>query len=191
MPLSEEQKVNMMKRREKIMEVATDLFATEGYEGTTIKKVSEAANISYGSVFTYFKDKEELFYKVITEPLTDLSNDLFNFNPDADDPITELEKMIEKHIKIFAGMNTYLTLVVLIVGQHTRFPSVFEELDQFHSQLLERISQLVENGQNKGLLVEQDSFKVATLYTSLLIGIRLNTTDSRLVSCGGVTFHQS
>lgn len=167
------------------MEVATDLFATEGYEGTTIKKVSEAANISYGSVFTYFKDKEELFYKVITEPLTDLSNDLFNFNPDADDPITELEKMIEKHIKIFAGMNTYLTLVVLIVGQHTRFPSVFEELDQFHSQLLERISQLVENGQNKGLLVEQDSFKVATLYTSLLIGIRLNTTDSRFSELWG------
>lgn len=35
------------------------------------------------------------------------------------------------------------------------------------------------NRQNKGLLIMQEPMPVATLYTSLLIGIRLNSTDTR------------
>ncbi|WP_042224210.1 TetR/AcrR family transcriptional regulator [Oceanobacillus manasiensis] len=179
MPLSEEQKLNMEKRRAKILEVATVLFATEGYEGTTIKKVSEAAEISYGSVFTYFKDKEELFRTVVLEPLNYLSEALFDFNPDTNDPMKELEKIIRTHIHVFAGMNTYLTLVVQVIGQHNKFPEIFSELDQFHNKLLDKVSRLVKNGQNQGLLIQQNPFTVAALYTSLLIGIRLNTTDAR------------
>ncbi|KHF41426.1 TetR/AcrR family transcriptional regulator [Halalkalibacter okhensis] len=180
MPLSEEQKLNMKKRRESILEVATGLFATEGYEGTTIKKVSEAANISYGSVFTYFKDKEELFRTVVLEPLNEFSDVLFDFNPDAEDPTKELEKMIKTHIHIFSGMNSYLTLVIQVVGQHNKFPEIFSELNQFHDKLLDKVSRLVENGQDKGLFIQQPPFTVAALYTSLLIGVRLNTTDARL-----------
>ncbi|TFB15026.1 TetR/AcrR family transcriptional regulator [Filobacillus milosensis] len=180
MPLSDEQKLNMKKRRENILEVATELFATEGYEGTTIKKVSEAANISYGSVFTYFNDKEELFRTVVLDPLNELTEVLFDFNPVADDPICELEKMIKTHIHIFAGMSTYLTLIVQVIGQHTKFSETFSELDQFHNKLLDKVSRLVENGQEKRLLIQQEPFTVASLYTSLLIGIRLNTTDARL-----------
>ncbi|QDP42230.1 TetR/AcrR family transcriptional regulator [Radiobacillus deserti] len=180
MPLSEEQKLNMKKRRETILEVATTLFATEGYEGTTIKKVSEAANISYGSVFTYFKEKEELFRTVVLEPLDKYAEVLFDFNADADDPMKEIEKMINTHIHLFAGMNTYLTLVVQVIGQHNKFPEIFSELDQFHNKLLDKVSQLVKNGQSKGVFIEQEPFTVAALYTSLLIGVRLNTTDTRL-----------
>lgn len=179
MPLSEQQLLNMKKKRAAILEAATSLFATEGYEGTTIKKIAEAANIGFGSVFTYFKDKEELYYTVITEPLKEVSASVFAFNPDAENPLAELEMMIETHIKLFAGMNTYLALVVQVVGQHQRFPDSFGKLDMFHDEFREKVSLLVQNGQQKGLLVQQDPLTVATLYTSLLIGIRLNTTDSR------------
>ncbi|MGD6856430.1 TetR/AcrR family transcriptional regulator [Bacillus infantis] len=179
MPLSEQQILNMKQKRKDILEVATKLFATEGFEGTTIKKVSEAANISFGSVFTYFKDKDELFYTAVVEPLNELSESVFAFSSDAENPMIELEKMIETHLKLFAGINSYLTLIVQVVGQHHRYPDIFKELDRFHDEFRKRVSLLVENGQHKGLFVQQDSLTVATLYTSLLIGIRLNTTDTR------------
>lgn len=179
MPLSEKQLLNMKKKREKILETATHLFATEGYEGTTIKKVSEAANISFGSVFTYFKDKEELFHTAVVEPLESFSHQVLDFHPDAENPIIELEKMIKNHIQLFATINNYLTIVVQIVGQHQRFPDIFKELDEFHDIFREKVSLLLQNGQEKGLLVHQDPMTVATLYTSLLIGIRLNSTDIR------------
>ena len=55
----------------------------------------------------------------------------------------------------------------------------FESLDQFHNQFRGKVSRLIENGQQKGLLIKQDPLIVATLYTSLLIGMRLNSTDRR------------
>ncbi|MCM3708061.1 MULTISPECIES: TetR/AcrR family transcriptional regulator [Cytobacillus] len=179
MPLSEQQITNMKKRRETILEAATYLFAAEGYEGTTIKKISQAANISFGSVFTYFKDKEELFYTAVAEPLHELSVKIFDFNPDAEDPMQELEKMTRGHIKIFAGINNYLALVVQVVGQHQRYPAIFAKLDAFRDEFREKVSLLVKNGQRKGVLIHQDPLTAATLYTSLLIGIRLNSTDDR------------
>ncbi|GAA0467882.1 TetR/AcrR family transcriptional regulator [Alkalibacillus silvisoli] len=179
MPLSEQQLLNMEKKRKRILESATFLFATEGFEGTTIKKVSEVASVSFGSVFTYFKDKEELFYTAVVEPLKEFSEVVFDFDTDADNPRQELENMIKTHIELFAGVNNYLTLVVHVVGQHQRYPDIFKELDDFHNKFRERVGLLVKNGQQKGMFVEQDPLVVATLYTSLLIGIRLNTTDSR------------
>lgn len=178
MPLSEKQIQNMQARRKIILESATYLFATEGYEGTTIKKVAEAAKVSFGSVFTYFKDKEDLFYTVIVEPLEELTNQVLAFNPDATDPLNELESMIKTHIKLYAGINNYLGLVVQVVGQHHRFPDVFEKLDVFHDEFKEKVILLIKNGQNKNVLLQQDPYIVATLYTSLLIGIRVNTTDN-------------
>ncbi|MEK3974691.1 MULTISPECIES: TetR family transcriptional regulator [unclassified Psychrobacillus] len=178
MPLSEKQILNMQTRRQIILDSATYLFATEGYEGTTIKKVAEAAKVSFGSVFTYFKDKEELFYTVVVEPLEELSNQVLAFNPDAKDLLNELENMIKTHIRLYAGINNYLGLVVQVVGQHQRFPRVFEKLDVFHDEFKAKVILLIKNGQKNNLFIQQDPSIVATLYTSLLIGIRLNTTDN-------------
>ncbi|WP_342578368.1 TetR/AcrR family transcriptional regulator [Psychrobacillus sp. FSL K6-2843] len=178
MPLSEKQILNMQTRRQIILDSATYLFATEGYEGTTIKKVAEAAKVSFGSVFTYFKDKEELFYTVVVEPLEELSNQVLAFNPDAKDLLSELENMIKTHIRLYAGINNYLGLVVQVVGQHQRFPRVFEKLDAFHDEFKAKVILLIKNGQKNNLFIQQDPYIVATLYTSLLIGIRLNTTDN-------------
>lgn len=179
MALSEEQRLNMKKRREKIRDQAITLFSEQGFEGTTIKQVAEAAEVSFGSVFTYFEDKQQLFYAAVVEPLDDFSAEVLDFNPYAEDLIGELKRTIHHHVHIFAGIKNYLTLVVQVVGQSHRFPEPFEQLDQFHDQLREKICGLIINGQEKGLLIKQDPIPVATLYTSLLIGIRLNNTDSR------------
>lgn len=179
MALSDQQLQNMKKRKERIIEAATHLFATEGYEGTTIKNISIAANVSFGSIFTYFKNKEELFYHVVVKPLEGLSNQILNFDENSNEPLIELKKMISDHINIFSNINHYLQLVVQIVGQHERFSYVFEPLDKFHIEFRDKISRLVQNGQEKGILEAQDPLIVATLYTSLLIGLRLNTTDHK------------
>ncbi|MEN1970415.1 TetR/AcrR family transcriptional regulator [Lentibacillus sp. N15] len=179
MPLSEEQRLNMIKRREKILDCAIHLFASEGYEATTIKKIAESAEVSFGSVFTYFKDKEQLFLASVVEPLKTFSEQVLDFNASTQEPLVELKEMVSKHIQLFAEVKSYLTLVVQVVGQPHRYPAAFEQLDQFHDQLREKISRLIENGQQKGLLIKQEPMPVATVYTSLLIGIRLNNTDAR------------
>ncbi len=52
--------VDHEKQREIFAEAATRLIAREGLEGLTMRAVAEEAQLSYGSLFHYFKSKEEL-----------------------------------------------------------------------------------------------------------------------------------
>jgi AcrR family transcriptional regulator len=45
---------------DKILETGLRLFAERGYEGTTIKQLSEEAGVSLGLMYHYFKNKESL-----------------------------------------------------------------------------------------------------------------------------------
>lgn len=50
--------------RQKIEDAAACLFAQKGYDGTSIEDISRAAFCAKGSVYTYFKSKEEIFKAV-------------------------------------------------------------------------------------------------------------------------------
>jgi AcrR family transcriptional regulator len=51
--------------RQHLIEVATELFADRGYEGTPIEAVLERAGMSRGSLYHHFPGKERLFEAVV------------------------------------------------------------------------------------------------------------------------------
>lgn len=55
--------------RATILEVARDLFATKGFEGTTMRDVARAAELATGTVFNYFADKTELLHAALHDDL--------------------------------------------------------------------------------------------------------------------------
>lgn len=54
-------------RREQIIQTATDVFATEGFEGTALKHVAELVGVREATLFHYFSSKQELLTAVLTE----------------------------------------------------------------------------------------------------------------------------
>jgi len=46
--------------KDKIIEVATDLFYRQGYNATGIQQIIDAAGVSKGAFYTHFKTKEDL-----------------------------------------------------------------------------------------------------------------------------------
>ncbi len=48
-----------------LLEAATELFATHGYEGTSVKDITTQAGASVGSFYHHFKDKADLFTRVL------------------------------------------------------------------------------------------------------------------------------
>ncbi|VXC24318.1 TetR family transcriptional regulator [Arthrobacter sp. 9V] len=54
-------------RREQIIQTATDVFATEGFEGTALKRVAELVGVKEATLFHYFKGKQELLTAVLAE----------------------------------------------------------------------------------------------------------------------------
>jgi AcrR family transcriptional regulator len=54
-------------KRGLILEAAFRVFGERGFARTTIKSIAERAGIAPGSVYTYFRDKDELFRSTVEE----------------------------------------------------------------------------------------------------------------------------
>ncbi len=52
-------------RREEILEVAASLFASKGFEATSIREIGDAAGILSGSLYHHFKSKEEMLHDIL------------------------------------------------------------------------------------------------------------------------------
>ncbi len=52
-------------RREQILDVATGLFAQQGFRGTTTKLIAEKSGVTEALIFRHFPGKEELYWAVI------------------------------------------------------------------------------------------------------------------------------
>lgn len=53
-------------RKKLIIEAATESFSLFGYKATTMDQVAKIANVGKGTIYTFFKNKEELFDEIIT-----------------------------------------------------------------------------------------------------------------------------
>src|SRR5690349_10896911 len=63
---------NKEKTKERILKAALELFRSKGLEGTTTRQISQKAKIAEGTLFNYFKTKEDLalyFFQKETEDL--------------------------------------------------------------------------------------------------------------------------
>lgn len=51
--------------RRRIIQAASELFAEQGYTGTSMDQIAEAAGVSKGTIFYNYKNKSELFEQLI------------------------------------------------------------------------------------------------------------------------------
>src|SRR5689334_622721 len=56
-------------RREQILEVASRLFAKQGFQGTTTRQIAEEAGVNEALIFRHFPTKEELYWGVLDSQL--------------------------------------------------------------------------------------------------------------------------
>ena len=52
-------------RRQQILKVATELFASKGYEGATTREIARRARVNEAIIFRHFPTKEDLYWAVI------------------------------------------------------------------------------------------------------------------------------
>jgi AcrR family transcriptional regulator len=73
--------------RGQLIEVATGLFASHGYEGTSIEAVLAAAGVSRGALYHHFAGKEALFTAVLEEISERVAAQVTDAISDCTDPV--------------------------------------------------------------------------------------------------------
>ena len=87
-------------QRERILQAATQLFATQGYANTTMAQIVRALDATKPFVYYYFRDKQEIFETLSWRPAVDCFTAM-DFPPDDHRPaVQKVKEGIERLIRV-------------------------------------------------------------------------------------------
>jgi TetR/AcrR family fatty acid metabolism transcriptional regulator len=106
-------------KRRAILHAAVRVFAEKGYHGCRIADVARAADVAYGLVYHYFRNKEELLESVFAEQWAILINALTAIDQG---PGTAAEKIASIFAFVFDVFKTAPAAVRVLILEVTRTP---------------------------------------------------------------------
>jgi len=97
MGILERKERDRVEMRERIIDVAIEMFVQEGYEKTSIRNIAEKIEYSPATIYLYYKDKDELLYDVQAQAFEKLDQ-AFREKIDAADPLKRLEQIMKTYV---------------------------------------------------------------------------------------------
>ncbi len=113
-------------RRQAILDAGLLVFAADGFASAKLEDVAVKANIAKGTIYLYFRDKEDLLEQIIRNAATLVLSQLQNFSTLPDISTTTL---MEKIFEIFQTqiLATDRKLIIkLLLSEGIRFPKIAE-----------------------------------------------------------------
>jgi AcrR family transcriptional regulator len=116
-------------RKEEIIDAAQKVFFEKGLSEATMDEIAEAAELSKGTLYLYYKSKEDLYLAVMMRGMEKLYKRLEPIVPSDDSTIQKLVKFIDTYKDFFRS--------------HRNFFRMFHFLQapQFHKQVSEETRQ--------------------------------------------------
>ncbi len=146
-------KINTLEVKERILEVARDLFIKNGYKGTSIRDIASASGTNVAMVNYYYRSKYNLFEIIFEEAFARLQKKIFTVVAE-DLPFFELvESVIDSYYEMLLE---YPQIPIFILNEVNQNPaSLSARIRGFdpHSVFL-RMSERIKEEQKKGVIKE-------------------------------------
>jgi AcrR family transcriptional regulator len=81
-------------RRDELLQIAAELFATKGFKNTTVRDIADAAGILSGSLYHHFDSKESMVDEILSTFQDELFGKYAAILAGDDDPRTKLEAVV-------------------------------------------------------------------------------------------------
>lgn len=83
--------------KEKIVQAAITTFSKYGYDKTRMDDIAKSANLGKGTLYLYFKSKEELFYAISENSIKELKEQLSKLFSKKEDLVHDAEKFYDQY----------------------------------------------------------------------------------------------
>ena len=143
-------------QRERILKAAGMIFAHKGFTDTKMTDIAAAAGVSYGLAYHYFKDKEEIFTRLVENAL---NSSLALMQHAREQPGTPWEGLRWLTTQMLQGAQRQPEVFMVVMQAFTNdtVPQEARELAWRSSEAsLEMIKQLIVEGQAAGQVVAGD-----------------------------------
>ncbi len=131
----------------KILQVAARLFAKKGYEKVSIEEIAWKLNLTKGSLYHYFKSKEEVLFLIQRDSLSIGIAALAGVRDSDQDPLSKLKDAIRTHVEIVTRQEVAGALLQqeLILPRLYRDP-IIEARDRYEGIFRDIVSQGIQQG---------------------------------------------
>lgn len=157
-------------RRQEILKAATKSFSLFGYKATTMEQVAKLANVGKGTIYTFFKNKEELFDEIITKLISDMEEVATKAIDENKSFRENLHQALYKMLEF--RLEHQLTIKLFQEGRDIGTPVVQEVMQKLEQSILlfiqEKIKRAIQKGEIKQCDPEITAFIILKLYVALI-----------------------
>jgi AcrR family transcriptional regulator len=168
--------------RRKVITAATELFREESYAAVSMRKIAKRVEYSVGTLYLYYKDKDELFLAVQSAAFEQAFT-FINALSGKDDPLERLQELGERYVRF--GMKNPDLYRLMFMMEHPM--DAMEEGDPWHSgiALHNLLTSLVKECVAAGRIVAEDPDRLSFALWSLVHGMVSLRISQRLTIYNG------
>ena len=135
-------------KRDRILAAAVQVFAKNGFYATRVSEVAKAAGVADGTIYLYFKSKDELLVSLFEDRVERLLSTLKRELGTQPDPPAKLRRIIELQLGLLEGERDLAEVLTVTFRQSTKLMKEYAAAR--FSAYLDSIASVVAEGQESG-----------------------------------------
>ena len=135
-------------KRQRILEVAAELFARHGYELTTLEEVAARIEVTKPFIYSYYRNKGELLREICERGIRKSSEALESALAEAASPPDQLHRIVREVGRIIVDNRDYIA--VYQAEEKNLAPDDAKEIRALRHEFDLRLTTLLEKGQKSG-----------------------------------------
>jgi len=137
-------------RKQQILQAAIEVFGSRSFQNAGISEIAQKANIAEGTIYQYFKNKEDLFFSIPAQMIEEFCEELDLHLEGINDALNKLRKLTWFYLYHFKSNPTYARILMLEMRVSRNFPQsrTFDRVQVIADKVLE----LIREGQQGGLI---------------------------------------
>jgi len=143
--------VNYNEKQLQILKTAEHLFATKGFDGTSVRDIADEAGVNIAMISYYFRSKEKLMETLFEQRMGKVEMRVESLMKDESlSPLDKVSILIDDHIeRVLQRQKFYKILYCEQVLNKN--PIIINVMNEFKKRHVAVISELLKDGQRKGL----------------------------------------
>src|ERR1700751_1136512 len=93
-------------KRRQIVDGARQIFLARGFDAASMMEIARTAGVSKGTLYVYFKNKEELFAAIVENECRALGKQIFDLEPDDHDVGAVLSRLGTRYVEFLVRPTT-------------------------------------------------------------------------------------
>ncbi|MEA4841313.1 MAG: TetR/AcrR family transcriptional regulator [Bacteroidales bacterium] len=163
--------MSVSKTRAMLVEVARQLFAQNGVADTTMNDIAAASQKGRRTLYTYFRNKEEIYMACVESELQIVTTTLQSVMKQNLEPEAKLEAFIRAHFNVFKDM------VIRNGSLHAELFKDITEIEKLRRKMDKKeavmLAQILKLGNEKDIFEVKDIRKTAQIMQYALKGMEV------------------